>query len=383
MLRYIQQSQEQLNAQVALIARQMEEKANKADLPTAKQFEDLLAAHKAGPTADMSSVSTQVLLKEMSASIQRKADASNVASLQQVSRLAALVDQKANAKDVPTAAQIAQLTALVSQAGIEGSMPLSPTDSDGPLNTARLEQLAADVERKASAADVNATLKQVQALHADLRELRHQQRGSSAAAVAPATAAAAAAGAAASAAASAAAERSVEVKKVQVVVAAAGARFDKQLRELRQQLRQLREECGMNKELQSSRLNEDGSAGSARGLDDARWPGRVLSGSRAASDAGSLIDSDTGSLTGSMAGSMMSLGPEEKAELKKIQAIVGAAGTAFSRDLRDIREQLRALLAEMNKVKERLGLPPASFRDLVAAAVPGLTRQKSGDGLRS
>jgi len=379
MLRYIQQSQEQLNAQVALIARQMEEKANKADLPTAKQFEDLLAAHKAGPTVDMSSVSTQVLLKEMSASIQRKADASNVASLQQVSRLAALVDQKANAKDVPTAAQIAQLTALVSQAGIEGSMPLSPTDSDGPLNTARLEQLAAEVERKASAADVNATLKQVQALHADLRELRHQQRGSSAAAVAPATAAAATAGAAASA----ATERSAEVKKVQVVVAAAGARFDKQLRELRQQLRELREECGMNKELQRSRLNEDGSAGSARGLDDARWPGRVLSGSRAASDAGSLIDSDTGSLTGSMAGSMMSLGPEEKAELKKIQAIVGAAGTAFSRDLRDIREQLRALLAEMNKVKERLGLPPASFRDLVAAAVPGLTRQKSGDGLRS
>jgi len=305
--------------------------------------------------------------------IQQKADVGNVASLQQVKRLAVLVDQKANIKDVPTAAQMAQLTALLSQAGTEGSMPSSPTNSDGPLSTSRLEHLAAVVEHKASVADVNATLKQVQALHADLRKLWHQQRGATAVAVAPAIGVSA----------GGAAERSMEVKMVQLVIAAAGARFDKQLRELRQQLRELREECGMNKELQRSRLNEDGSAGSARGLDDARWPGRVLSGSRAASDAGSLIDSDTGSLTGSMAGSMMSLGPEEKAELKKIQAIVGAAGTAFSRDLRDIREQLRALLAEMNKVKERLGLPPASFRDLVAAAVPGLTRQKSGDGLRS
>jgi len=377
MLRYIQQSQEQLNAKVAQIERQMEEKANKADLPTAKQFEDLVAAHKAGPTADVSSVSTQVLLKEMSAAIQRKADAGNVATLQQVNRLAAQVDQKANAKDVPTASQIAQLTALISQAGGEGtSMPLSPTGSDGPLNNARIEQLTAAVEAKASAADVNATLKQVQALHADLRELRHQQRGTTAAAVAPATAAAAAAGAAAGT----AAERSMEVKKVQVVVAAAGQRFDKQLRELRRELRELREECGANKELQSSRLNEDGSAESARGLDDARWPGRKLSDSRAPSDF------DTGSLTGSLAGSQggwSTLGPEEKAELKKIQAVVGAAGTAFTRDLRDIREQLRALLAEQNTVKERLGMPPASFRELVTAAVQGITRQKSTEGLKA
>jgi len=360
MLRYIQQSQEQLNTQVAQMTRQMEDKANKADLPTTKQFEDMLSAHKAGPASDISSVSTQVLLKEMSAAIQRKADVSNVASLQQVNRLAALVDQKANTKDVPTAAQIAQLTAMVSQAGIEGTMPLSPTGSDAPFNTARLEQLAVAVDGKASAADVNATLKQVQALHADLRELRHQHRGA------------------------AAAERSAEVKKVQVVVAAAGARFDKQLRELRQQLRELREECGMNKELQSNRLTEDGSTGTPRPVDDDRWPGRRLSasnaGSLAGSDAGSLFDSDAGSLTGSMAGSVSGLGPEEKAELKKIQAIVAAAGTAFSRDLRNMRENMRAILTEMNKVKERLGLPPTNLRELVKPA-PGLKRQDSSGPL--
>jgi len=374
MLRYIQQSQEQLNTQVAQMTRQMEDKANKADLPTTKQFEDMLSAHKAGPASDISSVSTQVLLKEMSAAIQRKADVSNVASLQQVNRLAALVDQKANTKDVPTAAQIAQLTAMVSQAGIEGTMPLSPTGSDAPFNTARLEQLAVAVDGKASAADVNATLKQVQALHADLRELRHQHRGATAVAVAPATAAAGAA----------AAERSAEVKKVQVVVAAAGARFDKQLRELRQQLRELREECGMNKELQSNRLTEDGSTGTPRPVDDDRWPGRRLSasnaGSLAGSDAGSLFDSDAGSLTGSMAGSVSGLGPEEKAELKKIQAIVAAAGTAFSRDLRNMRENMRAILTEMNKVKERLGLPPTNLRELVKPA-PGLKRQDSSGPL--
>merc|ERR1712079_260752 len=93
------------------------------------------------------------------------------------------------------------------------------------------------------------------------------------------------------------------------------------------------------------------------------------------------MGSDAGSFTGSMAGSTVSLGPEDKAELKKIQTIVGAAGTAFSKDLREMREQLRALLAEMNKVKERLGLPPTNLRDLVAAKAPGINRQTSNISL--
>jgi len=258
---------------------------------------------------------------------------------------------------------------LLSQAGPEGSMPSSPTNSDGPLSTSRLEHLAAVVEHKASVADVNATLKQVQALHADLRKLWHQQRGATAVAVAPAIGVSA----------GGAAERSMEVKMVQLVIAAAGARFDKQLRELRQQLRELREACRMNKELQSSRLNEDGRAEHARELDDARWPGRVLSASKARSDAGSIVDSDAVSIfdSGSMAGSMMSLAPEEKAELKNIQAVVGAAGTAFSKDVREMREQLRALSAEMKKVKERLGPPSTDLRDLVVAAATGPFKQKS------
>lgn len=151
------------------------------------------------------------------------------------------------------------------------------------------------------------------------------------------------------------AEKSSEMRKMQIVVAAAGARFDKQLREVRQQVKELRDS-----------VRESGSPGAV----GERWPGRVLGGapspmSDAASEAGR---SDTGSLAGSVTSCHQSLsgsicgsacgsvlGAEELAEIKRIQAIVGAAGTAFTREMRDMRNQVSEMRKEMRGMQEALG----------------------------
>jgi len=95
------------------------------------------------------------------------------------------------------------------------------------------------------------------------------------------------------AAAARAAQQDAEVKKVQVVVAAAAARFDKQLREVEQEVHQLREEALASR-------------------------------------------------------------PEETAELKRLQAVVGSAGLAFSREMGEVREHLGQVRQEVLEVKEQL-----------------------------
>merc|ERR1712014_272262 len=108
-----------------------------------------------------------------------------------------------------------------------------------------------------------------------------------------------------------------------MLVAAAGARFDRQLKELRQQLREIKE-----REPQLQPLEPASPAAM-----HSRWPGRVLrSESDPAcvdddSEVGSEVRSRSGSISGSLAGSVNGLGPEERAELQKISAVVGAAGT--------------------------------------------------------
>lgn len=305
-LRYIQQAQEQLNLQMREIRNAVEQKANKAEVPTLRQFQDLVAkgAH------DTSAVTTQVRLKEISSALQRKADVNSVATLANLNKLAATVEQKANAKDTITATQAAELLAAVERKADVGSADA----------LAQLQELSAAMEKKANAADV-ATLEQLGALQLELLGLRAERQRAGHCA------------------------EGAEVRRVQVVVAAAGARFERQLRELRQQLRELREE----------RLTGAGAC--------ARWPGRELQGVReedtaslARSDAGSVVESEAASLTGSLAGSLAgsccgSMAAEERAELQRVRAVVGAAGTAFARELRDLRGQLRALQAEVHTLR--------------------------------
>jgi len=132
---------------------------------------------------------------------------------------------------------------------------------------------------------------------------------------------------------------SPDVKRLQVVITAAGSRFDRQLQELRQQMRSLHKDCAAPGE---------------------RWPGRVLTNpcpdaSDAASDAGfseggcstarSLGRSSLGGT--SLAFSAGSIDASDAAELKKVRAVVGAAGTVFSRELRGVRTQIRELREEL------------------------------------
>merc|ERR1711920_551098 len=124
-----------------------------------------------------------------------------------------------------------------------------------------------------------------------------------------------------------------DVKKLQTVVAAAGVRFDKQLQELRQSVRDMQSKMGS-------------TAPMAGNL----WPGRVLE-SGPNSDAGSDAASQSASLTGSLAGSARSFDPEASAEFKKMQAVVGAAGTVFYRDLRELRKDVHEVREQMTSLK--------------------------------
>jgi hypothetical protein len=135
---------------------------------------------------------------------------------------------------------------------------------------------------------------------------------------------------------------SADITKVKAIFSAAGLRVDRQLKELRQQMLNLREE----------RLGKDVGE---------RWPGRRLdSDARSVTSLHSDNDSDRLSLGASANGfssamstgsgtASISLEPEEKAEFKRIQAIVAAAGTAFSRELRELKVQMRDVRTELHK----------------------------------
>lgn len=229
-----------------------------------------------------------------------------VATLVRLQELATAVQKKPDAGTVPTVVQLREVAVAV-----EGQLQ----EVAGAVE-ARVEELAAVVQRKADLDGVP-TRDEVSALRAEVQEAR-------------ATADAA----------SAAAEKS-GVKRVQVLVAAAGASFGKQLRELREQVQELRQDLPPHE----------------------RWPGRVLGSgplSDAGSEAGSAAESAARSIPGSAAGSVAGLGSEEMAELKKVQAIVTAASTVFTRDLRNLRGQVREVSGEMVKMKGLLGVEPES-----------------------
>eukprot|EP00929_Paragymnodinium_shiwhaense_P049878 TRINITY_DN25153_c0_g1_i2.p2 TRINITY_DN25153_c0_g1~~TRINITY_DN25153_c0_g1_i2.p2 ORF type:complete len:162 (+),score=46.72 TRINITY_DN25153_c0_g1_i2:935-1420(+) len=141
------------------------------------------------------------------------------------------------------------------------------------------------------------------------------------------------------------------MQRMQVLIAAAGARFEKQLRELRKDMKEIQE-----------RTQQPGE----------RWPGRVVSDGPpkellenvAATPSGRDVDdtvsdnadgySEAGSARGSLAGFSTfgsELGAEDRAELKRIQTIVGAAGTAFSKELQDLRRQSKDLRQQMSSLR--------------------------------
>jgi len=280
MLRYIQQAQEGLNLKLHELREALDQKVNVDSVPTAAQIEASISREVARKT---DGVATLVRLQELAVTMQRKADVTSVPSLAQLKGLAERVDLKANTTFVNDQLEI--LTAVVTQ----------KADSRDVLTISELKEVRAQPFLAAGDCPEGAegstlSLKKYSATKADEANL----------------------------------------KKIQVVVAAAAARFDKQLRDLRGQMGALRDEV--------------------HGAGD-RWPGRMLNSLAAPTTPRSDGGSESAmSFTASGVGSD-SFSVDERVELKKIQTVVAAAGTAFSRDMREVRKQVYDLRSELSSVK--------------------------------
>lgn len=217
----------------------------------------------------------------------RRQNAINVPTLAQWSL-------KANVKDVATSAQLAELAAIVAQKDIHQA------------DQGELEKRVQIAEGK------------VASLTEELRELK-------------------AAGL------TGVSDRPAEATKLKAFVAAAGIKVDKELKAIRQQMQQLRDD------------RHDKEVGG-------RWPGRKLDESSIASldnlETQSVKSDDSdGRLSldrlscGSSARFSTALDPDEKIELKRIQIIVAAAGRMVDRDVRGLKREMSDLKTELKGVK--------------------------------
>lgn len=233
----------------------------------------------------------------------------------QMNTLVASLESKAESKDVPTLEQWKQLETDVQSSSSIAKRKICEV-------SAQVETLVASLESKAESKNVP-TLEQWQRLEKDVQTTSNG-------------------------AAHANGEKS-ELKKVQMLVAAAGARFDRQLKELRQQIRDVSGQFHISPKAPEQRNASD--------IEDPRWPGRVLrqnTDDDVESELGRTPASHCGSISESLAGSVTGLGPEERAELQKIQAVVGAAGTAFSKEIRDLKKQLNTINNELTGLREHV-----------------------------
>mmetsp|Transcript_45708 Transcript_45708/g.99318 ORF Transcript_45708/g.99318 Transcript_45708/m.99318 type:complete len:427 (-) Transcript_45708:111-1391(-) len=246
-------------------------------------------------------------LKELAAQVSRKPDSSTVPTQAQFRRLYSALDQKADSSSHPTMADFTDLVARVeSLAAREGKSPEPVPD----LQPGNLQEIAQEIHQKLhEARELHAKMVQAAKVHSDeeaAATLAHK------------------------------AEEVVQVRKIQVLVAAAGSRFDKQLHELRKQFRELREEIVNN----------------GAGADpSSRWPGRQMGElplARTASTESEDLGSAMAESISEVGSAMTGLGAEEKAELKKIQAIMGAAGTHFSKEIRELRREILDLKDTVN-----------------------------------
>lgn len=280
---------EDVSARVQTLVAALENKAESKDIPTLEQW--------------------QILEKDVQTSSTSAKQIEEVAA--QLETLIAALTNKAESKHVPTLEQWERLEKDV-QALSSSVKQIDEVEYTLEQWDARVDILVAAIESKAESKDVP-TLDQWKKIEKDVQ-------------------------ASSSSSSNPTGEKS-ELKKVQMLVAAAGARFDRQLKELRQQLREVKERTACEQ--------VDGSQ-----VEDPRWPGRVI---RASSD--DEVDSAYGrapSISESLAGSVTGLGPEERAELQKIQAVVGAAGTAFSKEIRELKKQFKVLSGELIGLKEHV-----------------------------
>ncbi|CAK0888309.1 unnamed protein product, partial [Prorocentrum cordatum] len=296
-LKYVSQSQEHINVQLEDIRKALSSKASVAEVLTREEFQRFKASNL---LEDSKGVSTLARLQDLTATLKGKADAKAVPTREQLSQLDSSVQRKLSQFSSTLELRVANLATAVEQ------LQASPAFA--------AKEVCAESGGLAGSSEAAKAALQAQESYTE------------------------------------------EMKRIKVLVAAAGSRFDKQLREVRAQIKELREELRADPQaapVASGRGEAPGEADeltTPRGLPLAtplgeRWPGRSLS------DLGrpeSEVGSDIGSQAPSFAPSYTGLSPDELQELKKVQAVVGAAGTAFTKELKDIRRQ-------MGEQKERLG----------------------------
>jgi hypothetical protein len=366
-LKYIQQSQERLDKRMDDVTQKLQsaseslqQKPNRDEVPSMSDVEAALSKNGRGSDKPVINVTVLSRLQELSTMVQKKADAS------EISRLTALVEQKATVtrKNSDSVANVSMenFSTLVDQKLDSIREPLRKQCTE---LLERIDALAGAIDSKAESKDVptleqwqrlekdvqssSSTMMQIEELAAQMdkvvlslgnkadskdvpsliqwKRLEKDVEGISSTPASPKSSG----------------EKS-DLKKIQMLVAAAGARFDRQLKELRQQVRELKE---------TSPIRQVGDSQ----VEDERWPGRVIRESTdddVHSEIGRIPQSDCGSIPDSLAGSVTGLGPEERAELKKVQAVVGAAGTAFSKEIRELKKQLNVLNAEIVGLKEHV-----------------------------
>lgn len=247
---------------------------------------------------EQNAVSTLVRLQEISTTLQKKADANSVPTMSQWQALSARVDKAGVSGGDDAVKQLSTMESRLIEA-------VTQAESNHQSLQEKVEAIQEELQQLARPDEVGKPEKQVQALDINF---------------------------------------GAELHKVKALVAAAGANFNKQIRELKSQVKTLREEA----------VAAPMSLGSD-GLEE-RWPGRGVS-QGPGSDAGSEQMSDVGSVTASLAGSVVAgMAPEEKAEMRKMQVIVTAAATTFSKEIKEVRKHIKEVQDDLSRIKGMAGL---------------------------
>mmetsp|Transcript_116852 Transcript_116852/g.225369 ORF Transcript_116852/g.225369 Transcript_116852/m.225369 type:complete len:414 (-) Transcript_116852:190-1431(-) len=293
-----------------------------------------------------SGVSMLGRIQDLQSMMQKKVDIGSVPTMEHLKNLRELVQQKANAKDVVTPEMLKAALQRRPAASAPEAPVMEKELTAAPELTGELE-LGVDVKLRALRLELEAdSLKQLGGLREELQERIAELESRLGKLTSGQQSAAATA----------------EVKKMQVVMSAASSNFNRQLKDVKQQLqslRQVQETCRPTPPVSLASLK--GPMPDPRTPETLRSPREGLlpreNSSKSEKSAEreetmSLPESDEGSVTASVAGSTVSgLSLEERAELKKMQAVVSAAGTVFNKELRDVKKQVKDLQSEVELIK--------------------------------
>mmetsp|Transcript_59364 Transcript_59364/g.164235 ORF Transcript_59364/g.164235 Transcript_59364/m.164235 type:complete len:335 (+) Transcript_59364:74-1078(+) len=296
-LRSVQEFQDKLKAEMQDLRSAMDRKANSEDLPDLDQLRERARCMQQSTSGgDAGGVGTRVKLQNLEAALRKKADSADVPTMAYLHKVVSGLEQRTASKETALAAQVSELGEALAARG------------DAKQNGCSEERMTRDKVN-----DICAEMLQERVARLE---------------------------------AAATSGKAGDTKKMQVIIAAAASRFDKQLKEVTRDVHALRKQVLADQH--HNHLAEQHHGNLAE-----RWPGRNLQqGSRAPSEVGSVAPSDVCSAAPSLAPSTTGLSPEDQAELRRIQAVVGAAGTAFSRELRELRGGMRDLRAEVLALKQ-------------------------------